>query len=101
MKQVELLPGGKETVVDESNKETYVQLVTELKMKKSIETQTEAFLQGFDDIIPLNLIRIFSESELGLLVSGVPKVDVDDWKKNSTLVGFVADDAEVSFLSLS
>lgn len=95
LKQVELLPGGKEIVVDESNKETYVQLVTELRMKKSIQPQTDSFLQGFDDVIPLDFIRIFTETELGLLVSGVPKIDVADWKANSTMVGFVADDPEV------
>ena len=34
-------------------------------------------------MIPQNLISSFTVSELELLISGVPEIDVDDWERNS------------------
>lgn len=38
---------------------------------------------GFREIVPLELISIFNEQELELLISGLPDIDVDDWKNNT------------------
>jgi E3 ubiquitin-protein ligase HUWE1 len=38
---------------------------------------------GFHDIIPASLISIFNEQELELLISGLPDIDIDDWKSNT------------------
>jgi E3 ubiquitin-protein ligase HUWE1 len=38
---------------------------------------------GFHEIIPAELIAIFNEQELELLISGLPDIDVDDWKSNT------------------
>jgi E3 ubiquitin-protein ligase HUWE1 len=39
---------------------------------------------GFHDIIPADLISIFTEQELELLISGLPDIDIEDWKAHST-----------------
>jgi atrophin-1 interacting protein 5 (WW domain-containing E3 ubiquitin protein ligase 1) len=38
--------------------------VTEWRFTRGIETQTQAFLEGFNDIVPLDLLQIFDDKEL-------------------------------------
>jgi E3 ubiquitin-protein ligase HUWE1 len=45
----------------------------------AIQEQISAFLSGFHEVIPKELIRIFNEQELELLISGMPEIDIDDW----------------------
>lgn len=44
-------------------------------MGKEIESQLKAFLEGFHEIIPNNIITIFSSKELELMISGLPDID--------------------------
>ena len=53
------------------------------KMIRSIREQINAFLEGFYAIIPKNLISIFNEQELELLISGLPDIDIEDLKANT------------------
>lgn len=39
-------------------------------------------MQGFHELVPLNLIKIFDFRELELLISGLPTVDIQDLKEN-------------------
>jgi len=80
---VDLIPNGREVPVTEENKHEYVRLVVEHKLLSSVKEQMESFLKGFHDIIPAELISIFNEQELELLISGLPDIDVDDWKSNT------------------
>jgi E3 ubiquitin-protein ligase HUWE1 len=54
---------------------------------------------GFHDIIPAELVSIFSEQELELLISGLPDIDIEDWKAHSTYVAvnFVADSSYTNY----
>ncbi|XP_062848256.1 E3 ubiquitin-protein ligase HACE1 isoform X3 [Trichomycterus rosablanca] len=83
MEEVPLKPGGTTIQVTQDNKAEYVQLVTELRMTRAIQPQINAFLQGFHTFIPASLIQLFDEYELELLLSGMPEIDVSDWKKNT------------------
>lgn len=87
-KVVDLKPGGRDIPVTEENKHEYVALVTEQKLTTAIKDQINAFLQGFHDIIPAQLIQIFNEQELELLISGLPDIDIDDWKNNTEYQGY-------------
>lgn len=59
--------------------------------------QIDAFLEGFHDIIPVDLVRIFSEQELELLISGLPDIDVDSWKNNTELHGYSSGDPVIQW----
>jgi E3 ubiquitin-protein ligase HUWE1 len=80
---VDLVPGGRDIAVTEENKQEYVRLVVEHRLIKSVEAQLDAFLGGFHDIVPSELVSIFNEQELELLISGLPDIDVDDWKNTT------------------
>ncbi|KAN0060814.1 E3 ubiquitin-protein ligase tom1 [Thecaphora frezii] len=96
-KIIELKPNGTNIPVTEENKVEYVRLVTEQRLTQSIRSQIDAFLEGFNDIIPADLIRIFSEQELELLISGLPDIDVDAWKNNTELHGYSSGDAVIQW----
>jgi len=87
MKVVDLKENGKNVPVTNENKHEYVQLVTEMRMTTSIKSQIEAFLRGFHDLIPKDLICIFNEMELELLISGLPEIDLDDLRANTLYTG--------------
>ena len=79
----ELKPNGHEIPVTNANKKEYVKLISQMKMTGSIRSQIKAFLDGFYDIIPKHLISIFSDTELELLISGLPTIDIEDLKANT------------------
>ena len=54
-----------------------------MKMTGSIRPQIKSFLEGFYEVIPKELISIFNEQELELLISGLPTIDIDDLKANT------------------
>ena len=51
-------------------------------MISAIRKQVDAFCDGFDSLIPHEKIRMFTPTELCLLICGVPKIDVDDLRNN-------------------
>ena len=76
-------PDGRNIPVTEENKKEYVQLACQMKMTSSIRSQIKSFLEGFYEIIPKELISIFNEQELELLICGLPTIDIDDLKANT------------------
>jgi E3 ubiquitin-protein ligase HUWE1 len=86
--EVELVPGGKDIPVTDANKWEYVQLMAAHKMTSSIRAQMDAFLSGFHDVVPPSLISIFTESELELLIAGLPSIDIADLKANTEYQGY-------------
>eukprot|EP00698_Gefionella_okellyi_P014660 TRINITY_DN406_c0_g1_i1.p1 TRINITY_DN406_c0_g1~~TRINITY_DN406_c0_g1_i1.p1 ORF type:complete len:3198 (-),score=960.76 TRINITY_DN406_c0_g1_i1:108-9701(-) len=85
---VELKPGGASIVVDNANKQEYVQLMCEMKMTESVKSQLDAFLAGFHDLVPHDMIAIFTETELELLISGLPDIDIGDLRANTDYTGY-------------
>lgn len=82
METVQLVKGGENIRVTNENKKKYVHLMTQYYLKESIKSQLEAFSEGFDLIIKHQDARIFTSSEFELVICGVPKINVDDLKKN-------------------
>lgn len=87
-KIIDLIPGGRDIPVTEENKHMYVQKVVEYRLQVSVKDQLDKFLEGFFEMIPQELIAIFDEQELELLILGLPDIDVDDWKNNTTYTNY-------------
>ncbi|KAH8177927.1 HECT-domain (ubiquitin-transferase) domain-containing protein [Sarocladium implicatum] len=94
---VDLKPGGRDIPVTQENKEEYVRLVVEHKLLSSVKDQMENFLKGFHEIIPAELISIFNEQELELLISGLPDIDVDDWKSNTEYQNYTPSSQQIQW----
>lgn len=73
--EIELIPGGKKILVSNDNKREYVQKHGFFKLYTSIHKQIDAFLEGFYELIPKELVSIFNWKELELLISGLPTFD--------------------------
>ncbi|CDW98831.1 hypothetical protein [Sporisorium scitamineum] len=97
MVTVELKPGGEEVEVTDENKKEYVDLMTEWRISKRVEEQFKAFISGFTELIPQDLINVFDERELELLIGGMSEIDVDDWKKFTDYRGFTEQDQVVQW----
>ena len=84
------MPGGRDIKVDDSNKRRYVDLVARHRMTGSIKAQTKAFLDGFWELVPRELLALFNDHELELLISGLPDIDVADMRANTEYTGYAA-----------
>ncbi|OXA62079.1 E3 ubiquitin-protein ligase Su(dx) [Folsomia candida] len=79
----ELKENGDAVRVVEENKEEYIGLMTTWRMTRGIEEQTRSFLEGFNEVVPLEWLKYFDERELELLLCGMQEIDVDDWQRNT------------------
>ena len=96
-KVVDLIPDGRNIPVTEENKREYVQKLVEYRLTTSVSEQLESFVKGFHDIIPAELVAIFDEQELELLISGLPEIDVDDWKANTEYHNYNVNSPQVTW----
>ena len=71
----ELKPGGRNIRVTEETKHEYIDLVAEHILTNAIRPQINSFLEGFNELVPRELISIFNDKELELLISGLPEID--------------------------
>ncbi|XP_064610823.1 NEDD4-like E3 ubiquitin-protein ligase WWP1 [Liolophura sinensis] len=81
--QHELKPGGADIRVTEENKEEYLNLMSNWRFTRGVEEQNKAFLEGFNEVVPLQWLQYFDERELELMLCGMQEIDVDDWERNT------------------
>ncbi|KAI1054038.1 hypothetical protein LB507_007275 [Fusarium sp. FIESC RH6] len=91
----DLIPGGRDIEVTNENKKEYVDLMVKWRIEKRIAEQFQAFKEGFQELIPQDLINVFDERELELLIGGIAEIDVDDWKKHTDYRGYTESDEVV------
>jgi len=94
---IDLVPDGRTIPVTDENKAEYVRLVSEYKLQTSVKDQLKEFLTGFHDIIPADLVSNFTEQELELLISGLPDIDIEDWKAHSTYSNYDASSPQIQW----
>ncbi|XP_058524755.1 NEDD4-like E3 ubiquitin-protein ligase WWP1 isoform X2 [Ochotona princeps] len=75
--------GGSNILVTEENKDEYIGLMTEWRFSRGVQEQTKAFLDGFDEVVPLQWLQYFDERELEVMLCGMQEVDLADWQRNT------------------
>jgi len=93
----ELKEGGDKIRVADENKEEYMRLMTEWRMTRGIEDQTKAFLEGFNEVVPLEWLKYFDERELELMLCGMQEIDVEDWQRNSIYRHYTRNSKQVAW----
>lgn len=93
----DLIPDGRNIEVTNENKKEYVELMVRWRIEKRIAAQFGAFKEGFQELIPQDLINVFDERELELLIGGIAEIDVDDWKKHTDYRGYTEKDEVIQF----
>ncbi|KAK7891205.1 hypothetical protein WMY93_023168 [Mugilogobius chulae] len=79
----QLKADGENLLVTEDNKDEYIGLLTDWRFTRGVEEQTKAFLDGFNEVVPLEWLRYFDEKELELMLCGMQEIDLADWQKNT------------------
>ncbi|KAG5849927.1 hypothetical protein ANANG_G00076900 [Anguilla anguilla] len=79
----DLKPDGTNLLVTEENKEEYIGLMAEWRFSRGVEEQTKAFLDGFNEVVPLQWLQYFDEKELEVMLCGMQEVDLQDWQRNT------------------
>ncbi|KAM9301602.1 NEDD4-like E3 ubiquitin-protein ligase WWP2 [Gastrophryne carolinensis] len=74
---------GENIRVTEENKEEFITLLTDWRFTRGVEEQTNGFLDGFNEVVPLEWLRYFDEKELELMLCGMQEIDLNDWQKNT------------------
>ncbi|KAI0050068.1 ubiquitin-protein ligase [Auriscalpium vulgare] len=97
MVTIDLKPGGADEPVTEDNKKEYVEHVVEYRISKRVKEQFDAFMSGFSELIPQELINVFDERELELLIGGISEIDVDDWTKFTDYRGYELNDEVIQW----
>lgn len=75
--------GGSNILVTEENKDEYIGLMTEWRFSRGVQEQTKAFLDGFNEVVPLQWLQYFDEKELEVMLCGMQEVDLADWQRNA------------------
>uniref|UniRef100_A0A8C5A1G6 E3 ubiquitin-protein ligase n=1 Tax=Gadus morhua TaxID=8049 RepID=A0A8C5A1G6_GADMO len=81
----DLKEGGGDIQVTEENKEEYIRLVAEWRLSRGVEEQTQAFFEGFNEILPQQYLQYFDAKELEVMLCGMQEIDLADWQRNTIL----------------
>eukprot|EP01056_Protomagalhaensia_sp_Gyna25_P001812 Protomagalhaensia_sp_Gyna_25__1811@NODE_1957_length_1385_cov_3_308321_g1611_i0_p2_GENE_NODE_1957_length_1385_cov_3_308321_g1611_i0NODE_1957_length_1385_cov_3_308321_g1611_i0_p2_ORF_typecomplete_len159_score25_27HECT/PF00632_25/2_2e59_NODE_1957_length_1385_cov_3_308321_g1611_i056532 len=60
-----------------------------------LNAQLEAFFEGFNELMPPELLSIFDDKELELLISGLPQIDLHDLKAHTEYRGYLPTDQHI------
>jgi len=115
MVTIDLKPGGADIAVTQRNKKEYVDLMVEYYVSKRVKDQFDALMSGCSELIPQDLINVFDEHELELLIGGMSEIDVyvfpfsfylirvlrfyqrDDWTKFTDYRGYDVNDEVIQW----
>jgi E3 ubiquitin-protein ligase HUWE1 len=93
----DLIENGSKVAVTDENKHLYVQCIAQHRTTTAIRDQIDAFLTGFHDLVPAELISIFDAQELELLISGLPDIDLDDLRAHTDYSGYKCSDLQITW----
>ena len=81
---IALKEGGADILVDNDNREEYVQLYVSHSLETSVKSQFEAFSKGFFKVCGGVAMDMFTSEELELLICGGESLDFNDLEEGTT-----------------
>ncbi|XP_053395047.1 apoptosis-resistant E3 ubiquitin protein ligase 1-like [Mercenaria mercenaria] len=87
VKVIDLIQNGSKMAVTNENKLQYLDHLAQYRLANAVRDQIDTFLKGLNELIPDNLLSIFDENELELLLCGMRKYSVADLKNNHIITG--------------
>ncbi|XP_023664547.2 itchy E3 ubiquitin protein ligase b [Paramormyrops kingsleyae] len=91
----DLKPDGANIVVTEENKEEYIRLVAEWRLSRGVEEQTQAFFEGFNEVLPQQYLQYFDAKELEVMLCGMQEIDLVDWQRNTIYRHYVRNSKQI------
>ncbi|CAB3359356.1 Hypothetical predicted protein [Cloeon dipterum] len=87
IKVAELVPGGTKIRVTNATKHQYLDALAQYRLANNVKEEMEAFLKGLNELIPDNLLSIFDENELELLLCGTGEYSIADFRAHHIING--------------
>ncbi|CAG2053499.1 unnamed protein product [Timema podura] len=87
LKVVELVTGGSKIRVGNATKHQYLDSLAQYRLATSLKDEVEQFLKGLNELIPDNLLSIFDENELELLLCGTGEYSIADFRAHHVVNG--------------
>ncbi|KAH9261827.1 hypothetical protein BASA81_000483 [Batrachochytrium salamandrivorans] len=87
MNQVELMEGGENVEVTSQNVDKFLSLMLQYVMLDRHHLQLSFLLKGFEEVVPLTLMSVFTAKEFEGVLSGLEKVNVEDWMQHTEYRG--------------
>jgi len=85
--EIELIENGEDMPVTLSNLDQYVSILARYILLETLKSQTSAFREGFDKVIPLRHLKMFESHEIEALVCGGSRDE--DWDVKTLEANFV------------
>ena len=83
-----LLPCGRNIKLNNQNKMEYIRLMSIHKIYIDVKTQIDYFLKGFNQVIPLNYMKLLTIEEIQELISGKSIINIDELFDNMNFNGY-------------
>ncbi|CAB4039267.1 apoptosis-resistant E3 ubiquitin ligase 1-like isoform X1, partial [Paramuricea clavata] len=64
LKEVDIIPNGSTIEVTKHNRMKYLDALAQYKLNTRVSAEIEAFIKGLNELVPDNLLTMFSEQEL-------------------------------------
>ncbi len=91
--EVPLIPNGDKIPVTKENIYKYIFLLSNYKLNTVIERQADYFRSGISNLVPLELLSMFNQDELQMLIAGESGgFSLTDLRQNTAYNGFAATD---------
>ncbi|KAH8060727.1 ubiquitin protein ligase [Aureococcus anophagefferens] len=85
--EAELLPGGAELAVSADNVDEFLALRLRERALDALRDELAAFLAGFYEVVPVEVLLLLSAADLQRLLAGSQSLDLDDWKRHTKYKG--------------
>ncbi|XP_021704031.1 apoptosis-resistant E3 ubiquitin protein ligase 1 isoform X1 [Aedes aegypti] len=87
VKTIELIPNGAKIRVTNATKNQYLDALAQQRLCNNVREEIDSFLKGLNGVIPDNLLSIFDENELELLLCGTGEYSIADFRANHIVNG--------------
>ncbi|CDR40473.1 CYFA0S05e00936g1_1 [Cyberlindnera fabianii] len=93
---INLIPNGSMVPVTTSNRLKFIHEMSDYKLNKVINTQSNSFLTGLYEIVSKDWLAMFNPYELQILISGETDINITDLKTHTVYGGFSEQDKTIT-----
>ena len=94
---IPLKPNGENIMIDNENKDEYVELYLDWYFNKSIQEVFNSFEKGFYKVFNRDLCKILSPEELELIICGTQILDFNELKKGCNYEEYTKDSVTIKY----
>jgi len=75
----------------------HFRMMTQWRFKRGVEEQMKAFLDGFNEVVPLQWLQFFDERELELMLCGMQELNANEWEKHTVYRNYTRNSKQIQW----